>query len=190
MAASTRELLGAALKDALRTTALDKVTVSRLSAAAGINRQTFYYHFSDVYDLAVWVFEVEVANHIMAHATYDQWADGYRTLLNYMRDNFDQMLAVLNSLGHKQRDIFFLEQFRAMMRALVAELQGDLVIAEEDREFIVDHFAVIVLGHFLCWLTTNGKEDPDMLVTRIEKTMHGTLLLALERFAKGTGDPN
>lgn len=186
LAASTRELLGAALKDALRTTALDKVTVSRLSAAAGINRQTFYYHFSDVYDLAVWVFEVEVANHIMAHATYDQWADGYRTLLNYMRDNFDQMRAVLNSLGHKQRDIFFLEEFRAMMRAIVAELQGDLVLAEEDRQFIVDHFAVIVLGHFLRWLAMNGEEDPDVLVPRIEKIMHGNVRASLETFAKGS----
>lgn len=186
MTATTRELLGAALKDALATTALDKVTVSRLSAEVGINRQTFYYHFADVYDLAAWVFEVEVANHIMAHATYDQWADGYRTLLNYMRDNFDQTLAVLNSLGHKQRDAFFLEQFRAMMRAIVAELEGDLVLAEEDRQFIIDHFAVIVLGHFLRWLTLNGREDPDVLVPRIEKIMRGNVRASLERFAKGS----
>ena len=185
MACTTREQLGAALKEALSTAALDKVTVSKLSTAVGINRQSFYYHFADVYDLAVWVFEVEVANHIMAHANYDQWADGYRTLLNYMRENFDQTLAVLNSLGHKQRDAFFLEQFRAMMRAIVAELEGDLILEEEDRQFIIDHFAGIVLGHFLRWLTLNGQEDPDILVPRIEKIMRGNVRTSLERFAKG-----
>lgn len=184
MASSTREQLGVALKDALSTTSLDKVTVSGLSSAVGINRQTFYYHFADVYDLAVWVFEVEVANHIMAHATYGQWADGYRTLLNYMRENFDQTLAVLNSLGHKQRDAFFLGQFRAMMRPIVAELEGDLALAEDDRQFVIDHFAVIVLGHFLRWLTLNGREDPDILVPRIEKIMRGNVRASLERFAK------
>lgn len=181
---TTREQLGVALKESLRTTALDKVTVSHLSAVVGINRQTFYYHFADVYDLAVWVFEVEVANHIMAHATYDQWADGYRTLLNYMRDNFDQTRAVLDSLGHRQRDAFFLGQFREMMRAIVAELEGDLVLTPEDRKFVIDHFAVVVLGHFLRWLTLDGREDPDVLVPRLEKIMRGNVRASLERFAR------
>ena len=76
MASTTRQLLSVALKDQLRSTPLDKVTVSSLTAQAGITRQTFYYHFADVYDLAVWVFEQEVANHIMEHASYSEWAKG------------------------------------------------------------------------------------------------------------------
>ena len=106
MASTTRQLLSAALKDQLRTTPLDKVTVSGLTAQAGITRQTFYYHYADVYDLAVWVFEQEVANHIMEHASYSEWAKGYRTLLQYLQDNFEQAKAVLNSLGHRERDAF------------------------------------------------------------------------------------
>lgn len=72
-----------------------------------------------------------------------------------------------------------------MMRAIVAELEGDLILEEEDRQFIIDHFAGIVLGHFLRWLTLNGQEDPDILVPRIEKIMRGNVRTSLERFAKG-----
>lgn len=144
MASTTRQLLSAALKDQLRTTPLDKVTVSGLTAQAGITRQTFYYHYADVYDLAVWVFEQEVANHIMEHASYSEWAKGYRTLLQYLQDNFEQAKAVLNSLGHRERDAFFLEQFRNMMEAIVTELEGDLVLTPEDRQFVVDHYAATV----------------------------------------------
>lgn len=184
MSSSTRDALGRILKDQLRTTPLDRITVSGLTSAAGINRQTFYYHFADVYDLAVWVFEQDVANHIMDHASYDQWAEGYRTLLQYMRDNHDQILAVINSVDHRERDAFFLRQFRAMMSAIVTELQGDLVLSDEDRQFVIDHFAAIVLGHFLQWLVEGAKEDPNILVPKIEKVLRGTVRESLERFAR------
>ena len=41
----TRERLGNALKEELRTTPLTKVTVRRLTEIAGVTRQAFYYHF-------------------------------------------------------------------------------------------------------------------------------------------------
>ena len=184
MASSTRERLGAALKAELLKEPIDKITVSGLSALVGINRQTFYYHFNDVYDLAVWVFEQEIANHIMEHATYTQWAEGYRTLLQYMRANYDQTRAVLNSLTHRERDAFFLGQFRGMMRAIVDEVGADLVLTEEDRQFVIDHYAVTVHGHLLLWLATNAKEDPDVLVPKIERILHGHVRDSLKRFAK------
>ena len=189
MASTTRQLLSVALKDQLRSTPLDKVTVSSLTAQAGITRQTFYYHFADVYDLAVWVFEQEVANHIMEHASYSEWAKGYRTLLQYLQDNFEQAKAVLNSLGHRERDAFFLEQFRNMMEAIVTELEGDLVLTPEDRQFVVDHYAATVLGHFLRWVSMRQKEDPRILVANIEKILHGTVRQSLERFSEGGSKP-
>lgn len=183
MSQATKELLARSLKEQLLTTRLNRVTVSGLTAHAGINRQTFYYHFADVYDLAAWVFEQEIANHIMEHASYDQWADGYRKLLRYMRANMEQTQAVMNSLSHRRRDTFFLGQFRLMMEAIVTELEGDIVLSTVDRQFIVDHYASIVHGHLLRWLLTEGQEDPDVLVTKIQKVLHGSVRDALQRLA-------
>lgn len=184
VASETRQKLATALKEQLQTAPIDRLTVSGLAAAAGINRQTFYYHFTDVYDLAVWVFDQDFANHIMAHATYDHWAQGYRSLLHYIRDNYTQSMAVLNSLTHRERDAFFLRQFQAMMTPIVAELQGDLVISDEDSRFVIDHYAATVLGHFLQWLSEGAREDPDVLAPKIEKILRGSVRQSLERFAQ------
>ena len=184
MSLSTRELLSRALKQQLLTTRLNRVTVSSLSAQVGINRQTFYYHFSDVYDLAAWVFEQEIANHILDHATYGEWAEGYRTLLRYMQNHREETRAVLNSITHQRRDEFFLGQFRSMMEAIVTELQGDIALRDEDRQFIIDHYASSIHGHFLRWLARDGQDDPDILVSNIEKILKGSVTESLERFAQ------
>ena len=40
-----------ALKDMLRTTPLEEINVTALCAKIGCHRQTFYYHYQDIYDL-------------------------------------------------------------------------------------------------------------------------------------------
>ncbi|MCE1174443.1 MAG: TetR family transcriptional regulator C-terminal domain-containing protein [Propionibacteriales bacterium] len=175
--------LAAALKGALATTPLAKVTVSGLAAAAGVNRQTFYSHFSDVYDLARWVFTTEVASHIMAHASYDQWADGFSELLNYMKQNHDQAYAVIRSLRHDELERFFHHWLHNMMQVIVAELDDGLRLRDEDREFVIDHYTLAVLGHLLHWLATDMRENPYVLIERLEFILHGSVRESLERFA-------
>ena len=43
--------LAEALCQLLETKTLEKITVKDIVARCGVNRQTFYYHFHDVYDL-------------------------------------------------------------------------------------------------------------------------------------------
>lgn len=54
--------LAEALCQLLETKTLEKITVKDIVARCGVNRQTFYYHFHDVYDLMRWIFEREAAN--------------------------------------------------------------------------------------------------------------------------------
>ena len=54
--------LAEALCQLLEAKTLEKITVKDIVARCGVNRQTFYYHFHDVYDLMRWIFEREAAN--------------------------------------------------------------------------------------------------------------------------------
>ena len=38
-----------------RSNDIDKITVSSIIKQAKISRQTFYYHFQDIYDLREWI---------------------------------------------------------------------------------------------------------------------------------------
>ena len=54
MAPSTKLALANALKKQLQKRFLDDITVKALVEDCEVNRQTFYYHFQDIYDLLRW----------------------------------------------------------------------------------------------------------------------------------------
>lgn len=183
----TERALGAALKRMLCTTRLSKVSVSRLSAEAGVHRQTFYAHFRDVYDLAGWVFTSELSDGVLRRASRDEWADGLLDLLVYLREHRAQLRSVVASLSLRSFERFLYLELRTMMSAVADDVQGDLVLAEGDRDFIVDHFTVAVVGHVMHWIATDMAAEPYRLVADLEFILHGTAREAMERFAGRRG---
>ncbi len=180
---STTLLLGRELKYMLQEMPLAKVTVAELARRSGLTRQTFYNHFGDIRELAVWVFTTEIADHILRHARHDQWAEGFERLLAYLQAHREQAFAVMDSLGHRELERFFFHNFRTMMRAIVAELEGDLELRPSDRDFVIDHFTITVLGHLLHWLAGGMRADPIRLADDLEFILHGRVREALEKLA-------
>lgn len=182
--------LALALRDALTTTPLSKVTVSGLTRAAGVTRQAFYYHFADIRDLTVWVFKREVADQILSHATYDDWSDGLLAMLVWMQSHPEETRSVISSLGMEELQIFLHKQLRAVMEPIVDQLGANLTVTEGDRIFITDHFTLAILGHISQWIATGMSTDPYILTERIARILDGQVLRALTLFSdKPTAAP-
>lgn len=176
--------LALALRDALTTTPLSKVTVSGLTRTAGVTRQAFYYHFSDIRDLTVWVFKREVADQIISHATYDDWSEGLLAMLVWMQSHPEETRSAISSLGMEELQVFLHKQLRAVMEPIVDQLGADLTVTEGDRMFITDHFTLAVLGHISQWIATGMSADPYILTERIARILDGQVLRALTLFSE------
>ncbi len=70
----TRQLLQAALEELLSTQPFNKVSVRDITASAGINRATFYDHFTDKYALLNYVvqarFQVALDQHLTVNSAF------------------------------------------------------------------------------------------------------------------------
>ena len=84
MAPSTKLALANALKAQLQKKFLDDITVKELVEACEINRQTFYYHFQDIYDLLRWLLEHETGE---ALGGAEDWQAALLDAFCYIRDN-------------------------------------------------------------------------------------------------------
>ena len=60
MSEITKKALAESLKKLLSKNKLNKITIKEITEDCGVNRQTFYYHFKDIYDLLEWIYKNEV----------------------------------------------------------------------------------------------------------------------------------
>ena len=184
-----KTMLAHALRDALQTVPLSKVTVSGLTRTAGVTRQAFYYHFADIRDLTVWVFKREVADQIITHATHEDWADGLLAMFVWMQNHPEETRSVVSSLGMEDLQIFLHKQLRAVMEPIVDQHSIDLRVTEDDRVFVTDHFTLAILGHVSQWIATGMSTDPYILTERIARVLDGQVRRSLELFASSPHPP-
>ena len=117
MASSTKESLAAALKQMMTVKPIDKITVKDLVEICGVNRQTFYYHFDDVYDLLEWVFE-EDANRVLPHkVVFEHWREDVMIFMKYLEENGSFTLNVYNSNSRVYMLRYLEEKMAACIRS-------------------------------------------------------------------------
>lgn len=56
MAEITKLWIANKMRELMKYKSIDKIRVTEICKAAGIERPTFYYHFKDKYDLVAWIF--------------------------------------------------------------------------------------------------------------------------------------
>nr|WP_231716198.1 TetR-like C-terminal domain-containing protein [Arthrobacter zhangbolii] len=186
--ARARAALAAALKARLRTEPLDKVTVTELTRDCGLTRQAFYYHFSDVRQLAVWVFETEVARQVRAFAIETGWADGLVRLMLYLRNNRASTLGVLDGVGQPGLERFLFRQMRPITEA-VMEQDGGGPVRLEDRVLVVDFYTSAVLAVVLRWVADGMVEHPYRVVGDLEIMLYGAVRESVRRLDARAAPP-
>lgn len=55
MCCNTKEKIATAVKELMRQKSIRKITVQDIMDETGMKRQSFYYHFQDIYDVIKWI---------------------------------------------------------------------------------------------------------------------------------------
>ena len=71
----TKKALALSIKKLMETIPLAKLSIHQIVDNCGINRQTFYYHFKDKFDLVNWIYYTEAIENIDNSIKYGHWTD-------------------------------------------------------------------------------------------------------------------
>ena len=137
LAPSTKLALANALKKLLQKKFLDDITVKELVEECEVNRQTFYYHFQDIYDLLRWFLEHETSEALRGA---DCWQDALRAAFRYVQDNHLAIYHVYRSSGRDHLDCHFFSLARAITASTLAESARDLPLPERELDFLADFY--------------------------------------------------
>lgn len=185
MAQTTKRALGSSLKKLLRERSLDHITVKDLVEDCEVNRQTFYYHFQDLYDLLRWVFEEEAKQVVADQKDAETWREGYLRAFQYARENRGMVLHVYRSNAREHLDRCLNSMVHDMLLGVVKESTAGLAVTEEDKEFLANFYRYAFVGLIMDWIAHDMRREPEEIVSRAAKLMEGEFRRAMERFATG-----
>ena len=100
MSKLTQKAMAQAISDLLQTRTLDKITIKDITDACDLTRNTFYYHFHDVYDLLRWLFEEKSREIMERYEDQDDWEGGLEETLHYLYDNKAMFLHIYESISY------------------------------------------------------------------------------------------
>ena len=84
---NTKQMLTDTLVSLLSKKSIAKITVSEIVTICNVNRKTFYYHFTDVYDLFEWYLDGEVRKAILVFDPLNDMEATITYAVNYMNDH-------------------------------------------------------------------------------------------------------
>ena len=178
----TKQALAQALKKLMSARPLNKISVGDIAAASGLNRQTFYYHFKDKYELVNWIYYTETLPYMGSFSDRAHWTDGLKALCHYLQDNRRFYINALDLPGQNSFQEYLTQFAHALVRSLAEDLMGQRRIPEEELEFTADFYAFAFVGLIIKWARMGMKQEPDGYIDRIRALVDGSLLRELMRF--------
>ena len=182
MASTTKESLGAALKQMLAVKPIEKITVKDLVEICGVNRQTFYYHFDDVYDLLEWVFEEDANHNLPQEVVYDHWREDVMCFFTYLQENSIFALNIYNSQSRTYMLRYFKRRLQSCIRSFAVIVCEERNIDRADFEFVVELYANIIVGLISQWLDLGMQVPKDFTKDRLLCVLDNSVENLLERF--------
>ena len=176
----TKSQLDLALRTLLREKPLDQIRVRELTELCGIRRQSFYYHFTDVYDLFSWSVDRERAALAARQEACLTWQQAFQDLLRHISGNRDYCMAVHSALGRQGLQRMFggavdrlLEQVSGYYRLRCGA--ADTPASPSQNAYV----AAILLGLLEGWACGDLRQSPETLTAHVEQSVQQGVLGAV-----------
>lgn len=181
MSQTTKKALAASLKKLLSGKPLDKITVTDIAEDCGVNRQTFYYHFRDIYDLLEWFFLSEATSTVEGNKTYDTWQQGYLQIFDRMLDNKSFILHTYHSVSKEELEKYLFDITHDFLMEVIEEKAQGTKATEKEKEFIATFYKYGFTGLLLGWIAGGMKEKPDEIIDNLSNLIQGDITKALRK---------
>lgn len=178
----TKKALADSLLRLLAGRSLDKITIGDIVEDCGVNRQTFYYHFHDVYALMEWIYDEEFAKYADSSDISDNWVVAFQELFAYMRENSSVVLNVYHSSGWEYLESFIRRRMRPAVDRLVRTMSEGMDVDEDDMLFVTEIYISAVKGIADTWLKNGMEFDRDGDADRLVRFVDGSLRDSLAKF--------
>ena len=174
MAKFTKQAIMKSLMDMLKTQSVEKITVKDICETCEINRNTFYYYFSDIYDVLDSVFAeetktlLELEDNLTFYETYKKAA---AIIIEYRK----AVIHIYNS-KNKQIVVRYLEKVsNILVRHFVENSVRDCNVTDGDIRYITSFYSYAIVGVTSKWIEEGMPPYNVDLIKRLSDSYDATI---------------
>ena len=167
MSAYTKQAIKASFLKLLNERPLSQVTVKAIVEDCGINRNTFYYHFTDIPSLATEIITERADQIIRQYANPDSPEACLNAAVQFMTENRRAVMHMYRSISHDTVAFYLMQICRHTVEAYASAAYGNLPLNKEDREILTRFWQCECYGQIVEWLSNDMKYDIQAQFSRL-----------------------
>lgn len=161
---------------------IEKITVSELCVDCGIQRQTFYNHYSDIDALIETIFDQE-GYHILGTVYQKQnWQESLTDILLALKTNEDFVIAVYQGVSRERLERCLYARLYSSLQLFIDQMEESISMKEDEKKWIIAYHTYAFMGCILDWIRFGMKTRPEVMVHNIDMVIRGSFLEAINRY--------
>ncbi len=174
----TRQAFATALKQRMRHQPFPQITVSALIRDCGVNRKTFYYHFTDIYDLLNWTMQQEAISVLAQYHLIAEQNEAIAFALDYIEQNETILLNIYRTIGRDSLRRCFHDEFIRIAQQLVSEAEElqQQTFPTGFRRFLCEFLSEAVGGILFSSLTDPSLRDRQHITEYLTVTIRAAII--------------
>ena len=164
---------------------IEKITVRDIVEDCGVNRNTFYYYFSDIYGLLEEMLISETTAAIEKARLAESPAEGCIAIVARIKENRDAFRNIYSAIGRDSVEYAMAKALDGVLEAYVRRTatQMELSVSDLDVVLIAGVCRNTFFGILSEWIKRNMRDDPQAYLRRIEFLFEESVKNALKRGA-------
>lgn len=156
---------------------LKNITIAELADRCEINRNTFYYHYEDIYMLIKEILNDELAKVDEEFNYTNSWENSLLQAVSFILNNKKATLNIFKSIDKVELDNYLFKVCESVMSKYVEnEVKTKNINAKDaDKELIIDFYRAALVGLLDKWIQDEMKESPEYIITRIGSLFDGNI---------------
>lgn len=179
----TKKMIREAFIKMLNELPLNKITVTAIVKECKINRNTFYYYYTDIYAIVSEIFQTELQTVMDEYNDTLSWEESFVAAAKFALENKKAIYHVYHSLQREELEDYIHNVSGNVMIRYVEKVSDGISASLGDKRLIASFYQCALTEMVMRWIASGMKEDPDTIIRRIGQLFDGHIALSLKRSA-------
>lgn len=182
----TKKALSASLKKFMEHKKISKITVSEIVLDCGVNRKTFYYHFSDIYELLKWTLEQETIEVLKNFDIIKNPKEAIMFVIDYVDKNNHILNCAYDSMGRDEMKRFFHSDFYNLIFSIIEEVEKEKnsFLPKNLKDYTADFYTNALVGVLIDYFQHQNKSNQIELTENTLFILKTSLPHIIEEYGK------